>query len=53
MKEVIENAIQVLVQKIDEDKSAEEALKYTQSALNLAHTLRVGGYVEEAQNSEG
>ena len=38
MKEVIEKAIQFLASKIVEGVSADDALKYTQAALNLANT---------------
>lgn len=37
MKDVLEAAIKLLVAKIDAAVSPEQALKFTQSALNLAH----------------
>jgi hypothetical protein len=39
MKEELEKAIKVLAEKITSEVSADEALKYTQAALNAAHTL--------------
>ena len=37
MKNEIENAIKLLTEKITGDVKADDALKFTQSALNLAH----------------
>ena len=37
MKAEIEKAIKVLADKVTEDIKPDEALKYTQAALNLAH----------------
>ena len=34
----IENAIKVLAEKVCKDTKPDEALKYTQAVLNLAHT---------------
>lgn len=39
MKTEIEEAIKKLTAKIDEKTSQDEALKFTQAALNLAHVL--------------
>lgn len=39
MEEITENAIKLLAKKIDSNVKPDEALKYTQAALNLAHTL--------------
>lgn len=39
MKDTIENAISNLTNKVKENTSANDALKFTQAALNLAHTL--------------
>ena len=39
MKEESEKAIKVLAEKVTEDVKPDEALKYTQAALNLAHVL--------------
>jgi len=41
MKTEIENAIKLLAQKITGDVKADEALKFTQAALNLAHVDQV------------
>ena len=38
MEKEIERAIKFLAEKICADISADDALKYTQAALNLAHT---------------
>jgi len=38
MKTEIENAIKLLAQKITGDVMPDVAMKYTQAALNLAHT---------------
>ena len=40
MKTEIEEAIKKLTAKIDEKTSQDEALKFTQAALNLAHTAQ-------------
>jgi len=37
----IEDAITLLAEKITGEVKADDALKYTQSALNLAHTMQV------------
>ena len=37
MKPEIENAIKLLAEKITSDVKADDALKFTQAALNLAH----------------
>jgi len=37
MKTEIENAIKILAEKITCEVKADEALKFTQAALNLAH----------------
>ena len=39
MKEESENAIKALAKKGGEAEKADDALKYTQAALNLAHVL--------------
>jgi len=39
MKTEIENAIKLLAEKIDSNVKADDALKYTQAALNLAHVV--------------
>lgn len=41
MKTEIETAVEVLTKKIDNTVKADEALKFTQAALNLAHTSQV------------
>lgn len=37
----IENAIKVLAEQVGKDMKSEDALRYTQAALNLAHVLQV------------
>ena len=39
MKEETEAAIKVLAEKVKSDMKSDDALKYTQAALNLAHVL--------------
>ena len=39
MKEATEAAIKVLAEKVKSDMQSDDALKYTQAALNLAHVL--------------
>ena len=41
MEEAIESAIKLLAEKITGDVKADDALKFTQAALNLAHTKQV------------
>lgn len=41
MKEKIDKAIEVLADKINTNVKADEALKFTQAALNLAHVNAV------------
>ena len=40
-KKKLLNTIEILVDKIKSDVKADDALKYTQSALNVAHTIQV------------
>ena len=47
MKTEIENAIKLLSEKISSDVRADDALKFTQAALNLAHTAQVAKQIEE------
>ena len=37
----VNKAIELLAEKINSDVTADEALKFTQAALNLAHVLSV------------
>lgn len=39
MKDVIEAAIKSLIQQATDNVRADDAMKYTQAALNLAHVL--------------
>ncbi|MHB8086304.1 MAG: hypothetical protein ACYDHZ_10800 [Dehalococcoidia bacterium] len=41
METQIETAIKLLAEKITKDVKSDDALKYTQAALNLAHTAQV------------
>jgi hypothetical protein len=40
-KKTIEDAIEMLARRIKDDVKSEDALRFTQSALNLAHTKAV------------
>ena len=46
MKDETENAIKMLSRRINGSVKPEDALKLTQAALNLAHTLQVMAQVE-------
>jgi hypothetical protein len=37
----IERAIELLAKKVDESVKSDDALRYTQAALNLAHVIAV------------
>ena len=39
MKTIVEKAIKLLSEKVDGQTKSEDALRYTQAALNLAHVL--------------
>lgn len=41
MRNEIERAIKLLAEKVDASVRSEDALRYTQAALNLAHVLAV------------
>lgn len=41
MNEKLEKAIEALASKITDDIKGDDALKLTQAALNMAHTLQV------------
>jgi len=41
MEQKINEAIKILAEKISADIKADDALKFTQAALNLAHTQQV------------
>ncbi len=41
MRSKLEKAIEQLADKINKEVKADEALKYTQAALNAAHTIHV------------
>jgi len=49
MASEIENAIKLLAEKITGDVKSEDALRYTQAALNLAHVKQV---LKQASQSE-
>lgn len=46
MEKTIENAIKLLAERITKDVRADDALKFTQAALNLEHVLSVKTNVE-------
>ena len=41
MKDEIEKAIKLLAEKIVKDVKSEDAMRFSQSALNLAHVLSI------------
>ena len=41
MKEAVASAMKVLAEQVKPNMKSEDALRYTQSALNLAHVLSV------------
>lgn len=41
MKAEIEKAIKLLAEQVEKGMKADDALKFTQAALNLAHVLQV------------
>jgi len=41
MEQAIENAVKLLAEKITTDVNPEDALRFTQAALNLEHVLAV------------
>ena len=46
MKEAIEKAVKLLAQKITTEVKSEDALRFTQAALNLEHVLQVKQNIE-------
>jgi hypothetical protein len=50
MKEAIESAVKLLAKKITTDIKSEDALRFTQAALNLEHVLQVQKEVERPLN---
>ena len=46
MDKAIESAVKLLAEKITKDVKSEDALRYTQAALNLEHVLQVKADVE-------
>lgn len=49
MKEAIDKAIKSLAERITSDVKSDDALKFTQAALNLQHVLQVKLNVELQQ----
>ena len=47
MKSEIEKAIKLLAEKITSDVKADDALKFTQAALNLEHVLQIQNDIKE------
>ena len=41
MKDAIKKAVKLLAEKITTDVKSEDALRFTQAALNLEHVLRI------------
>ena len=50
MEQTIENAIKLLAGKITTEVKADDALKFTQAALNLAHVTAVKAEIEIQQS---
>jgi hypothetical protein len=46
MEEAINNAIKLLAEKITKDVKSDDALRFTQAALNLSHVLSVKSNIE-------
>ena len=49
METAIDAAIKLLAEKIAGDVKADDALKFTQAALNLAHVLQVKKQTKQTQ----
>jgi hypothetical protein len=47
MEKAIESAVKLLAGKITEDVKSEDALRFTQAALNLEHVLAVKANIEQ------
>lgn len=47
MEKAIENAVKLLAEKITKDVKSEDALRFTQAALNLEHVLAVKVNIEQ------
>ena len=51
MKKEIDQAIKTLAEKADGSIKSEDALRYTQAALNLAHVLAVFNNIGPVKNT--
>ena len=49
MKKQIEEAVLLLAAKITKDVKSEDALRFTQAALNIMHVLSVKGNIERQE----
>lgn len=49
MKDVIEKAVKLLAGKITADVKSEDALRFTQAALNLEHVLATKSNIEQQE----
>ncbi len=49
MKEAIEKAVKLLAEKITKEVKSEDALRFTQAALNLEHVLQVKQNIESQE----
>ena len=52
MEKAIESAMEILAKQIKQETKADDALKYTQATLNLAHVLAVRGGVKKDGGGE-
>jgi hypothetical protein len=51
MEEAIERAVKLLAEKINKDVKSEDALRFTQAALNLEHVLAVKNNIKQSKSS--
>ena len=51
MEKAIEAAVKLLAEKITKDVKPDDALKFTQAALNLEHVLSVKQGIENSRNN--
>jgi hypothetical protein len=49
MEKAVKDAIKLLAEKIDKDVKSEDALRYSQAALNLQHVLEVDKIMNQAK----
>ncbi len=52
MEKAIEEAVKLLAEKITKDVKSEDAMRFTQAALNLEHALAVKNDIKRQQVSK-